>query len=76
MPLHDRFDELRRRNEAAELAGGADRVARQHNAGKKTARERIEILLDKGSFAEMDRLVVHQSRDFGMDEHPSPATGW
>src|SRR4026209_2426493 len=68
MPLQDRFDELRRRNEAADLAGGAGRIARQHNAGKKTARERIELLLDKGSFAEIDRLVVHQSHDFGMED--------
>ena len=75
MSLHDRFDELRRRNEAAELAGGPDRIARQHRAGKKTARERIELLLDKGSFSEMDRLVVHQSRDFGMDEQRIPGDG-
>ena len=75
MSLQDRFDELRRRNEAAELAGGPDRIARQHKAGKKTARERIELLLDKGSFNEMDRLVVHQSRDFGMDEQRIPGDG-
>jgi propionyl-CoA carboxylase beta chain len=75
MSLQDRFDELQRRNEAADLAGGPDRIARQHKAGKKTARERIELLLDKGSFAEMDRLVVHQSRDFGMDEQRIPGDG-
>ena len=75
MSLQDRFDELRRRNEAAELAGGPDRIARQHKAGKKTARERIELLLDKGSFNVMDRLVVHQSRDFGMDEQRIPGDG-
>jgi len=75
MPVHDRFDELRRRNEAAELAGGPERIARQHNAGKKTARERIELLVDKGSFNEMDRLVIHQSRDFGMDEQRIPGDG-
>ena len=75
MPLHDRFDELRRRNEAAELAGGADRIARQHKAGKKTARERVELLLDKGSFNEMDRLVVHQNHDFGMDGQRIPGDG-
>src|SRR4026209_339577 len=75
MPLQDRFDELRRRNEAADLAGGAGRIARQHKAGKKTARERIELLLDKGSFAEMDRLVVHQSHDFGMEEQRIPGDG-
>ena len=75
MPVHDRFDELRRRNEAAELAGGPERIARQHNAGKKTARERIELLVDKGSFNEMDRLVVHQSVDFGMEEQRIPGDG-
>src|SRR5215469_2173312 len=68
MSLQERFEELHRRNRLAELAGGAERVARQHRAGKKTARERLELLLDKGSFAEVDKFVVHQSRDFGMDE--------
>ncbi len=75
MSLQDRFDELHRRNQAAELAGGAERIARQHKAGKKTARERLELLLDKGSFAEVDRFVVHQSRDFGMDEQKIPGDG-
>src|SRR4026209_1128662 len=75
MPLQDRFDELRRRNEAADLAGGAERIARQHKAGKKPARERVELLLDKGSFAEIDRLVVHQSHDFGMDDQRIPGDG-
>jgi len=68
MSLQEPFEELHRRNRLAELAGGAERVARQHRAGKKTARERLELLLDKGSFAEVDKFVVHQSRDFGMDE--------
>jgi propionyl-CoA carboxylase beta chain len=75
MPLLDRFDELHRRNRAAELAGGAERIARQHKAGKKTARERLELLLDKGSLAEVDRFVVHQSHDFGMDEQRIPGDG-
>jgi propionyl-CoA carboxylase beta chain len=73
--LEDRFQELHRRNQAAELAGGAERIARQHSAGKKTARERLDLLLDKGSFAEVDRFVVHQSRDFGMDEQRIPGDG-
>jgi propionyl-CoA carboxylase beta chain len=73
--LDDRFQELHRRNDAAELAGGAERIARQHSAGKKTARERLDLLLDKGSFAEVDRFVVHQSRDFGMDEQRIPGDG-
>jgi len=73
--LEDRFQELHRRNHAAELAGGAERIARQHSAGKKTARERLDLLLDKGSFAEVDRFVLHQSRDFGMDEQRIPGDG-
>jgi propionyl-CoA carboxylase beta chain len=68
MTLEDRFEELHRRNRLAEQAGGAERIARQHAAGKKTARERLDLLLDKGSFAEVDRFVVHQSQDFGMGE--------
>ncbi|HEV8437319.1 MAG TPA: acyl-CoA carboxylase subunit beta [Methylomirabilota bacterium] len=68
MSLRDHFDELHRRNREAELAGGAERIARQHKAGKKTARERLELLLDKGSLAEVDRFVVHQGRDFGIEE--------
>ncbi len=75
MSLEDLFDELRRRNQAAELAGGPERIARQHRAGKKTARERLDLLLDKGSFAEVDRFVVHQSRDFGMGEQRIPGDG-
>jgi propionyl-CoA carboxylase beta chain len=75
MSLEDRFEELRRRNEAAELGGGPERIERQHKSGKKTARERIDLLLDKGSFAEVDRLVVHQSRDFGMEAQRIPGDG-
>src|SRR5213593_1763000 len=62
----DKFDELRRRNAQAELAGGEDRIRRQHKAGKKTARERLELLLDPGSFTELDKFVVHQTQDFDM----------
>src|SRR3989454_1107579 len=68
MSLEERFDELRRRQAQAELAGGEERVRRQHKAGKKTARERLELLLDPGSFTEIDKFVVHQSHDFGMAE--------
>ncbi|MCA9605404.1 MAG: methylmalonyl-CoA carboxyltransferase, partial [Myxococcales bacterium] len=49
-------------------AGGARRIKRQHEAGKLTARERIDLLLDPGSFVEMDRFVVHRCSDFGMSE--------
>ena len=75
MPLEDRFAELRRRNQAADLGGGAERIERQHKSGKKTARERVELLLDKGSFVEMDKLVVHQGHDFGMDAQRIPGDG-
>jgi len=64
----DRFAELKRRHGQAELGGGEDRIRRQHKAGKKTARERIELLLDPGSFLEIDKFVVHQSHDFGMED--------
>ena len=48
--------------------GGADRVEKQHAAGKQTARERIEALVDPGSFVEMDRFVTHGCTDFGMEK--------
>src|SRR5499426_3121544 len=73
--LEERLAELRRLRQAAELGGGEDRIARQHKAGKKTARERIELLLDKGSFDELDRFVVHQATDFGMAEQKVPGDG-
>jgi propionyl-CoA carboxylase beta chain len=63
-----RFEELRRRRGEAEVGGGDERVRRQHKAGKKTARERLDLLLDPGSFVELDQFVVHQSHDFGMEE--------
>jgi propionyl-CoA carboxylase beta subunit len=68
MTLDDRFAHLARLRQAAEGGGGAERVARQHAAGKKTARERIALLVDKGSFDEVDRFVVHQATDFGRGE--------
>ena len=75
MPGHDRFEELRRRDAEAEVAGGAERVRRQHKAGKKTARERLELLLDAGSFIEVDKFVVHQSHDFDMAGQRVPGDG-
>src|SRR3954463_82796 len=59
------LDDLERR---AELGGGADRLKKQHDAGKMTARERIEFLFDPGTFLETDKLVTHRCRDFGMDD--------
>jgi propionyl-CoA carboxylase beta subunit len=75
MSLQERFAELRRRHAEAELGGGDDRVRRQHKAGKRTARERIDLLLDPGSFTEIDKFVVHQTHDFGMAEQRIPGDG-
>ncbi len=75
MALPDRFDELRRRHGQAELGGGEERIRRQHAAGKKTARERLELLLDKGAFTEVDKFVVHQSHDFGIQDQKVPGDG-
>jgi propionyl-CoA carboxylase beta chain len=51
------------------LAGGQERIDKQHEAGKLTARERIDALLDEGSFVEMDKFVTHRNADFGMQDH-------
>ena len=59
---------LRERSLKAEAGGGPERVEKQHAANKMSARERIDFLLDEGSFEEFDKLVVHRSRDFGLDE--------
>ncbi len=66
--MSDRLNELRRRHANAEEGGGEERRARQHKEGKLSARERIDLLLDEGTFEELDKLVRHRSRDFGMDE--------
>jgi propionyl-CoA carboxylase beta chain len=75
MSASDSFESLRRRHAEAELGGGEERIRRQHKAGKKTARERLELLLDPGSFLEVDKFVVHQSHDFGMQEQRVPGDG-
>src|SRR5260370_31958668 len=75
MSFQERFEELHRRHAAAELGGGDERVRRQHKAGKKTARERIDLLVDPGSFTELDKFVVHQTQDFGMAEQRIPGAG-
>ncbi len=68
-------ERLRELEEASLEGGGKDRVARQHAAGKLTARERCELLADAGSFEEVDRLVVHRCHDFGMEEQRVPGDG-
>lgn len=68
MSYERRIKELERMNREAELGGGEERIRRQHQAGKLTARERLDILLDKGSFVELDKFVLHRTVDFGMDK--------
>jgi propionyl-CoA carboxylase beta chain len=71
----DSVAELQARKKAALEGGGAERVARQHEQGKLTARERVELFLDPGSFEELDRYVTHRCRDFGMGSQVVPGDG-
>jgi acetyl-CoA carboxylase carboxyltransferase component len=71
----DRLDDLRRRRERLLAMGGDERIRRQHDAGKLTARERLDLLLDPGSFIELDPFVTTRSRDFGLDRVDAPADG-
>src|SRR3989449_6122079 len=66
---------LKERSLKAEAGGGAARVEKQHAANKLTARERIEFLLDENTFEEFDKLVVHRSHDFGMEDQLYPGDG-
>ena len=72
----DFLAELRRRSIEAEAGGGAERREREHKAGKLTARERVGLLLDEGTFEELDKFVAHRSDDFGMDEQRPPGDGF
>ena len=68
MGIEKTRDELDRKDREALLAGGKERIEKQHAAGKLTARERIDLLLDKGTFVELDRFVTHRCNDFGMED--------
>lgn len=70
--MQERLDDLRRRKEQAALGGGQRRIDAQHARGKFTARERLNLLLDSGSFDELDSLVIHRSSDFGVDQQRFP----
>src|SRR6202047_4745084 len=72
MEPEDFLADLERR---AELGGGEARLDRHRASGKLTARERVELLFDPGTFEELDKLVTHRSRDFGMDEQIVPGDG-
>jgi acetyl-CoA carboxylase carboxyltransferase component len=80
MSLDGKIDQLRALRQQSRLGGGEERIKRQHDAGRNTARERLDILLDPGSFRELDAFVTHRSRDFGLDNQKylgdSVVTGW
>ncbi|MGH9639628.1 MAG: acyl-CoA carboxylase subunit beta, partial [Bryobacteraceae bacterium] len=74
--MQDRLEELRRRHRRAEEGGGAERKERQHKAGKLSARERIDLLLDEGTFEELDKLVRHRCHSFGMQNNVVDGDGF
>ncbi len=73
--MRDKLEQLRALQERALLGGGADKIAKQHEKGKLTARERIALLMDPGSFEELDMLVQHDCVDFGMEKQKIPGDG-
>jgi acetyl-CoA carboxylase carboxyltransferase component len=80
MSVNPKIEHLRARRALSQQGGGPERVKRQHDAGRNTARERLDILLDPGSFRELDAFVKHRSTDFGLGEQEfvgdSVVTGW
>src|SRR5213076_2041272 len=80
MTMREKLELLQQKRAAAELGGGAERIAAQHDKGKLTARQRLDALLDPGTFVELGRFVTHRSTDFGLaDERylgDGVVTGW
>ncbi len=80
MSHQKKIEDLRDRKSKGRLGGGEERIATQHKRGRLTARERMDLLLDKGSFREVDAFVVHRTNDFGLDQQKflgdSVVTGW
>lgn len=68
MSNRERIEQLRQMRAQSQMGGGEDRIRRQHQQGKNTARERLELLVDKGSFRELDPFVTHRSYDFGLEK--------
>ncbi|MEJ2007881.1 MAG: acyl-CoA carboxylase subunit beta [Acidobacteriota bacterium] len=75
MKLEEKLEELRKLHARAEAGGGEQRRARQHDEGKLSARERLDLLFDEGTFEEVGKFVEHQCRDFGMDAQRIPGDG-
>ena len=80
MSENTRIQKLRDKKAQSRIGGGQDRIDAQHKRGKLTARERIDLLLDKGSFREVDAFVIHRTHDFGLEKQKftgdSVITGW
>ena len=80
MSHQKKIEDLRNRKAKGRLGGGEERIAAQHKRGRLTARERIDLLLDRGSFRELDAFVVHRTSNFGLDQQKflgdSVVTGW
>ncbi len=75
MGIETKLKDLEEKNRQAELGGGEKRIEKQHQDGKLTARERLDILLDEGSFVELDKFVTHRCTDFGMEKNTFPGDG-
>ncbi len=75
MGLKENIERMQQLSREADLGGGEDRLKRQREAGRMTARERVEFLLDCGSFVEMDKFKTHRATDFGMAERKIPGDG-
>ncbi|MET1013688.1 MAG: carboxyl transferase domain-containing protein [Paenisporosarcina sp.] len=75
MDIYEKISELYDRKREIELGGGDERIERQHAKGKLTARERIELLVDKGTFVELNPFIEHRTVDFGMDKQKGPGEG-
>ncbi|MEK5038684.1 acyl-CoA carboxylase subunit beta [Sporosarcina sp. FSL K6-3457] len=75
MDIYDKINELYDKKRTIELGGGDERIAKQHEKGKLTARERINLLLDPNTFVELNPFVTHRTRDLGMDKLEGPGDG-
>lgn len=75
MDIYEKINELYDRRREVELGGGDDRIEKQHEKGKLTARERIDLLVDPGTFVELNPFIEHRSRDFGLENQKGPGDG-
>ncbi|PLR76417.1 methylmalonyl-CoA carboxyltransferase [Bacillus sp. V3-13] len=73
--IYDKINELYDRRREVEMGGGDERIEKQHEKGKLTARERIELLVDPGTFVELNPFIEHRSTDFGLDKQKGPGDG-